>query len=271
MRAVPLEQSYVEGRLKIFPHHLPRPPDWALAAARIASKRIMAPIAHLKPKDGKQYSKGDLSELLGYGRMLISYVYYPTKEWEQTEKDLPGLAKVREPLKRKVDKLHRRLFCKKLTARDEARRREIPTREQIKEWSRRTKEGVDGFEDEKGEPRAMQTMLTRIYYYLWFFWPELEHRFTGPDIQDWLKADLDETPLPSDKTVEAIVTRLRKDARQISRNPNFFAQGIGPSKRAPRVSVLVNDSTRTRTNIPAKTRPHPRGSRESLRPERADH
>jgi len=104
-------------------------------------------------------------------------------------------------------------FSSPLTQRAKAKQEEIPTREQLKEWSRRAKKGIDAFEGPDGEPAALKTTKTRIFYFIWLLWPELTHRFTGPGIHAWLKGDLDEAT--SDKTVEAIVTALRKEGRRI--------------------------------------------------------
>ena len=192
-----------------------------MVAARFASDGLTKPIKHLKPKPGQKYEVGDLIELTGHLEAMVAYVHNPSKEVRQQEEEVPQLESLRTPVAKQTEKSFRQ-FLRKIT-RDTKIQSVILPLEELIERTRRYYKGLKSFSTD-GEIRGFETLSVRVYYLIWMFWHEFEGHFTAPYIHTWLKREVDESP--SDKLVEAIVTKLRRVARKL-RNPKVKQRVIG--------------------------------------------
>jgi hypothetical protein len=210
MRDMPTESSYAEGRLAKLPPRVSRPPDWALAASRLATVAILKPLAHLKPKEGRKYGVGDLCEMIGVLEAVVSFVHHPTAGEREMVREVPVIAELKKPLLKQTSKIITKFF-------NSLKRRskgtvEIPTWEQVVEFQRRRLKGQSEFATPDGELVGFQATSAQLYFVIWMFWPDLVGKFTTPGIHDWFRSELGERT--SDKTVEAVVTRIRKEAKK---------------------------------------------------------
>ena len=208
MRDMPIELSFATGKRATLPKNLAMPPDWALASARLASDGMNKPIEHLKPIKGRQYQPADLIELLGFYQSIVCYVNNPPKDMQEQQSDVPELRSVWAPLEKKVTRGFQKFILRlqRLTK----IKYEIPSSKQLIEVNERFGKGLGEFASADGEIRGLHSVSARLYYLIWMFWSHLEKRFNAPYIHSWFKRDFGEAT--SDKTVEAVVTRLRKEA-----------------------------------------------------------
>ena len=202
------ELSFAKGKIPSLPKHLAMPPPWALAAARKAWETGFAHLRTLRA-DEKSRTYGDAAELFGIYRRLVSYVQNPPTKIRDEESNERGLVTLRKSVARHIS----RKFLK-FIARVERKFHsgiQVPTEEQLIEWATRYDKGITrGFLSPEGEVEALRKKQARIYYLIWLFWPKLRYRFTSPGLHRWLREEHGETEI-SDKTVEAVITQLRKD------------------------------------------------------------
>lgn len=151
-------------------------------------------------------SEGDIWELFGIFESMVCFVHNPPRETQEMESELPALAALRAPLAKTLAKKFQELLRRLSRKRD--RKLSIPTLEQLTMRRERLSQGTSAFVTADGEFPGMKTISARIYYLLWFLWPEIEHQFTAPFIHGWLVRE--HGLHASDKLVERIVTELRK-------------------------------------------------------------
>lgn len=217
MRDMPIELRYVEGKIPDLPARIPPMPNWAKAAALAAEKGISKSIAHLQPKAGRPYKAGDLVELLGHMQALVTFMHTPSTEILDHEKELPELTQLRAPLCKQTARFMHRFLAK--IAKRTKKKTPLPSIEQLLEANRRFTLGLHSFATPEGDMKAVKSLTTRVHYLIWMFRSEFVHHFTAPYIHEWLSREAGESP--SDKLVEAVVTKLRKDARKIA-NPKVL-------------------------------------------------
>ena len=209
---MPIELSFAEGRLAKLPSYIVRPPDWALAASRLAKAAVLKPLAHLKPSEGRKYTRGDLWELVGAMEAIDNYVRYPTVEEREMAQEIPEIAELKKPLVKQTEKAVIKFFAS-LKRRCKVKA-QIPDWEEVVEYQKRQQKGQSEFATPDGQLAGLESTSSKLYYVIWMFWPELKGRFSAPEIHDWFRRQLGEST--SDKTVEAVVTRIRKEAKDPS-------------------------------------------------------
>lgn len=210
MRDMPVELSFAEGRLAKLPRHLSMPPDWALASARLAAEAIMKPLAHLQPSEGRKYVPGDLFEILGVMEAIVSFVHYPTAEEREMTREVPEIEELKKPLFKQTEKMVVKFFGSLKRRKGAA---QIPTWEEYVEYRKRRQKGLDEFATPEGDLAGLESIRSQLYYVIWMFWPDLIGKFTAPEIHGWFRRQLGEST--SDKTVETVVTRIRKEAKKL--------------------------------------------------------
>lgn len=204
---MPIELKFAEGKLGTLPRHITQMPPWAVAAAISGAQGITKPIAHLEPKAGQPYAIEDLIELLGHFEAMVAYIERPPREVLEVENELPQLGALHRTVSRQTAKAFL-AFCRKILPRRNRKKGMLPPWEVIVERRRRHLIGNQSFRNAEGEIRGFEHYATRIPYLIWMFRHELEGHFTAPYVHGWLKRHHGESP--SDKMVEAIVTKLRK-------------------------------------------------------------
>ena len=219
---MPIELAFAEGRLDRLPARIPEMPDWAKAAAISATVGLIKPIAHLQPKKGGKYEVGDLLELVGHFQALVSFMQNPSKEVSRKEKELPELAELRIPVAKQTGKMLGK-FLGRIT-RHLNPKPLLPSPDELIERYERLSIGAKSFATPDGEIVGFKTLTTRVNYLIWMFRDEFAHQFNAPYIHAWLKREVGESP--SDKLVEAIVTKLRKDSQPLG-NPKAQRKALG--------------------------------------------
>jgi hypothetical protein len=207
LRDMPMELKFAEGKIAKLPAHVSKMPQWAMTAAVLGSEGLTKPIAHLQPKPGHPYPVDNLIELLGYFEALVAYIERPPREVLEIEKDLPEIRKMQTDVSKQTAKAFL-AFYRKIIPRRKRKVAAMPPWEVIIERRRRLLIGNQNFESADGTMRGFETYATRVPYMIWMFRHELEGHLTAPYVHGWLKRIHGESP--SDKMVEAIVTKLRK-------------------------------------------------------------
>ncbi|MBL9216721.1 MAG: hypothetical protein JNG83_14685 [Opitutaceae bacterium] len=207
LRDMPVELRFAEGKLGALPAHITKMPQWAEAAAIAGAQVVTKPIAHLEPKAGQPYAIGDLMELLGHFEAMVAYIERPPREVLEVENELPQMGALQRAVSKQTAKAFL-TFCRKILPRRSRRKGMLPSWEVIVERRRRLLLGNQSFQNEEGQIRGFEHYATRIPYLIWMFRHELEGHFTAPFVHGWLKRHHGESP--SDKMVEAIITKLRK-------------------------------------------------------------
>lgn len=204
----PRELKFAQAKIASLPDGKKRPPDWAIAAARLSWKTGFGRLEKLNPSSREKFGIGEMWELFGVFRRLVSYVNRPPETGGRKESLSPGQVF----LGKYVAKSLARKFLKTISRFETNFQSgfQLPTEAELIEQTTRSQIGVEGHFGANGQPAGMKSKSARILFLLWIFWPVMEHRFNSPAIHLWLKTDCDETA--SDKLVEALVTALRRDA-----------------------------------------------------------
>ncbi|MDQ5977972.1 MAG: hypothetical protein QG602_944 [Verrucomicrobiota bacterium] len=207
LRDMPVELAFAEGKRTNLPTDIRQPTPLILAAARIAAEGIAKPIAHLDPRKRK-VEAGDMVELIGHFQAMVSYMSCPSPAMREQEMELPEMTALREPVAKKTLKGFQRCIARII--RRTSRKAAVPPLEYLQEQQARYAKGLGSFA--RGDDvMALNHASTRICYVLWMFWEEIAAPVTAPSLHLWLRKNLGESV--SDKSVEAILTRVRKEAR----------------------------------------------------------
>lgn len=208
LRDMPVELAFAEGKRGKLPADVRQPPPLILAAARIAAEGIAKPIAHLNPRE-HTINAGDLVELYGHFRAMVSFMSSPSHGMLEQERAVPEITALREPIAKKM--LKRFHHYLRSISRRSNRKAPVPPLEVLQEIQARYAKGLDSFA-RAGEVLVLKQATTRICYVLWMFWEEIGQPITAPSLQLWLRKNLGESI--SDKSFEAVLTRVRKEARR---------------------------------------------------------
>jgi len=208
LREMPLELRFAAGKSEALPARASMPPAWALAAATEFDRHIAAPIAHLDPAK-KNWDAGDLAEFAGHVQAIACFISNWPRDVREMEQEVPEIAKLRKPVERQVERTFQK-FVRRLR-RVKMIDAPVPPADILAALRTREAKGLGSFSRD-GELVALKRAQTRLCYGIWMFWPEFAKDFTAPRIHSWMKSELGESF--GDKTVEAVVTKLRKESKR---------------------------------------------------------
>jgi hypothetical protein len=203
-----IEHRFVFKKIRSLPRGMKVPPKWAQQAARLAWETgFGAPFKDLTPDQVKKDPRGCLKELIGIYEGLLAYVSNPGIEVPK----IPGAAKAVKDVRKFAGSMVQKGYLKYLKALEEATDRILPppTNKELIECGKRYVRGLGSFMSPDGEFQHGRTATSKIYYLIWFSWPELEMKkeLRAEDLRNWLAHQY--RLFASQKLVEAIYTKLK--------------------------------------------------------------
>ena len=205
---MPRELRLAESKTVALPDGMESPPGWALAAARLWRRDFFKPMQRVMPKAGQTYTVGELAEFSGIFQSMVSFVVNPSPDMIEEAKDLPPYF---EETQGKISKNLQSAFSRFLNRIASIKKTKIsvpPTSHQLAVNDRYSK-GLKTYPVKGSNAYGLMNSTVSLYHCIWMFWPDLRDHFTAPYIHGWLKKELGKSP--ADKTVEAVVTSIRKE------------------------------------------------------------